>query len=103
MWRHGPLLAALVVLAVGAPAASGRAVRPRAFVSCDALVDYGRRHLAQTQGVAQPSVRPLPAPVVIPSPSPPTSGNGTATLQAAAPASDATTVSTTNNQEDGVD
>ena len=97
MWR---LLAVVLAFAVLAPAASARTVSPRAFSSCAALVAYGQRHLAQTHGVAQPMVRPLPAPVATP---PPSANNGEAAPVAAAPATDATQVSTTNNQEEGVD
>src|SRR5258705_12730358 len=98
MWRHGRLLAALAALAVLAPPASARPVRPEAFASCADLVGYGRRHLAATHGVAQPMVQPLPLPVA----APPAQNEG-AVAPVAAPTTDASTVSTTNNQEEGVD
>src|SRR3954454_20333756 len=97
MWR---LLALLLAFAVLAPAADARVSRvaPRAFTSCRALVTYADRHLTQTHGVASPSVRPLP-PIAAAPPE-----NGTAMPVASAPATtDASAVSTTNNQEEGVD
>src|SRR3954468_3053931 len=98
MWR---LPIALLVLAVAGPAAAARTVRPRAFASCSALVAYGEHHLAQTHGVPGPTVQPLPAVQAPPSPG---AENGTVAPVAAAPATpDASTVSTTNNQEEGVD
>src|SRR3954451_24365914 len=98
MWR---LPIALLVLAIAAPAASARVVLPRAFGSCNALVAYGEHHLAQTHRGPSPTVQPLP---VVTAPPSPGAENGTVAPVTAAPATpDASAVSTTNNQEEGVD
>jgi len=111
-WEYAPvtmhrrawlLLLALVLLAApGVSAARTRhhlsavRVRPHTFASCAQLVGYARHRFAVTRGVPEPAVAPLAGSVA-----PTTAAGGPAT--GAPGESGAPNVSTTNNQEPGVD
>ncbi len=114
MWRRSSSLAAAVaVLALAAPAGAlalkaptATAVRPRAFGSCLALVNYAKANLARTHGLPEPAISE-PA-VTTSTVAPKATATSTATPGVAGASADtgsapATSYSTTNDQEQGVD
>ena len=116
MWRRSSSLAGVVaLLALAAPtgafalkAPTAASVRPRAFASCAALVNYAKANLASSHGLPLP---PISEPVettstVAPKAAATSTASGTpGAVGAAADTGSASTTaySTTNDQEQGVD
>ncbi len=114
MWRRSSALAGVAaVLALAAPtgafalkAPTAAAVKPRAFASCVALVNYAKANLARTHGLPEPSISEPAATTSTVAPK--ATATSTATPGAVGAAADtgpASTpaYSTTNDQEQGVD
>ena len=117
MWRRSWLLTgALVAVAMAAPAGAlalekptKAQVQPHSFGTCDALVGYAKSHLASTHGLPEPPIEALNT-TTIATGAPSARGSVTPSVSSAASSSadggsgsSGPTVSTTNNQEAGVD
>jgi hypothetical protein len=117
MWRRSSSLAGMVtLLALAAPsgafalkAPTAASVKPRAFGSCVALVNYAKANLSRTHGLPEP---PISEPAVTTStvaPKATATASGTPGVASAADTGtgtgtgSTTAYSTTNDQEQGVD